>query len=464
MRLFVVITAIVFCACRRPVTDSRAPGQPTMNELMHQNAEKRKAGLEEYRARAARINSLTPADVAKMEANLRSKPDDLSLREDVFSYYLNKQAWSKLTPHMLWAIQHEKYEPGQRMMLISHVPDPAVNREGYETGKQAWLKKMATTDDATYRIGIRYLQAGDKRLAEKLILEKQAANPGQKDWTHALAGLYFEVLVGSQGPLPLGVVRSVSLTEAHGSHAQSIRRTLEQTRDADLLFFTGQRLINSEHLYQYQKAIDFDVAELGRHYLERGIALQPDSRMGKAARVILDRSAAQARLTKIISRGQKPEEALAKTSEEDRYYLLPVLISGSFFREEADAAKRYNNEYLSIAKRHPEYPLRSQALFDANMNAGKLALRRGDRATAARYLLASLETTGSPRLQQFQLDMSLARSLVDWGEREGVAKFLDRCATLAEPGERYKAWAADIRRGLNPDLIPYRTGCRKEPC
>ena len=51
--------------------------------------------------------------------------------------------------------------------------------------------------------------------------------------------------------------------------------------------------------------------------------------------------------------------------------------------------------------------------------------------------------------------MTLARSLADWGERDAVAQFLDRCATLNIKSEQYKAWAAEIRKGHNPDLIPY---------
>jgi hypothetical protein len=115
-------------------------------------------------------------------------------------------------------------------------------------------------------------------------------------------------------------------------------------------------------------------------------------------------------------------------------------------------------------KRHPDHPRYNQALFEANMYAGKMALRRGDRSTAARHLLASVESSGSADLRYMPIDMTLARSLVDWGERETVAKFLDRCARISQESEKYKSWAADIRKGINPDLIPYRTGCGKEPC
>ena len=57
------------------------------------------------------------------------------------------------------------------------------------------------------------------------------------------------------------------------------------------------------------------------------------------------------------------------------------------------------------------------------MKCGKLALRRGDRRTAVQHMLAALDSPGSAELRFMQIDMTLARSLVDWGEREAVAKF-----------------------------------------
>jgi hypothetical protein len=52
--------------------------------------------------------------------------------------------------------------------------------------------------------------------------------------------------------------------------------------------------------------------------------------------------------------------------------------------------------------------------------------------------------------------MTLARELVDWGEREAVARFLDRSSSFNVSGKRQAEWAAEIRRGINPDLTPYR--------
>lgn len=83
---------------------------------------------------------------------------------------------------------------------------------------------------------------------------------------------------------------------------------------------------------------------------------------------------------------------------------------------------------------------------------------------AAQHLLAAVESPGSAELRYLPIDMTLARSLVDWGEREAVARFLEQCARLNRESEKYKLWAEDIRKGINPDLLPYMSGCEKGPC
>ena len=92
--------------------------------------------------------------------------------------------------------------------------------------------------------------------------------------------------------------------------------------------------------------------------------------------------------------------------------------------------------------------------FLANLALGEAALNRGDKAGAVRHLLAASEAPPTEFLRYNLIDMSLARDLVDAGEREGVAKFLDRCAKFNFDNRRLAEWAVQIREGLNPKLTP----------
>lgn len=73
------------------------------------------------------------------------------------------------------------------------------------------------------------------------------------------------------------------------------------------------------------------------------------------------------------------------------------------------------------------------------------------------YLLAASEAPATEYLRYQQLDMSLPDSLVQTGDREAVAKFLDRCAKFDDAHEPLAKWAAEIRSGLNPRMMPRRT-------
>lgn len=450
-RWIVVFVLALLTGCNQPVTESRAPGQPTMTELMHLGANQQKAEEEKRRERRDRVQHLTPEQVAGLEASLRTKPDDLQVHEDLFTYYLAEKNWPKFNPHLLWAIDNAAVSP-----LMNHVPDPAENPKGYAAGKRSWLARLKRQDDATTAGAVRYLIAGDKELAETILIERMKTDRKQMDWTGLLANVYYQVLVGSQGPLPQGVVRSVSLAHAHGPFAEKVRRKLDQTRDANLLAAVARLLMNTG--LHRGGALDFDARALGTQYKERAIALEPDPHRRRSYRGMLDHLEVQQRVENILRSGTKVEDLLKTIHDRDRWYVFPMVIRLAEIRADQSVLEDLTRQYLEFAKSRPDDPRYDQMIYQANMQAGKLALRERDRRRAADHLLAAVDTAGHSELRYYQMDMTLARSLVDWGERETVAKFLDQCAQRSYDSARYKAWAADIRKGINPNLTLYQSG------
>lgn len=134
---FSMVAFACLAGCNKPVTQSRAPGQPTMNELMHQRAEESKRTEEKRRASMEQARQLPPAEVAKLEAGLRTSPDDQEVREKLFLYYGFKQDWPNQNRHMLWGVDH----PASRISSYPP-PDPAVNRSGFEAGRQRRLARL----------------------------------------------------------------------------------------------------------------------------------------------------------------------------------------------------------------------------------------------------------------------------------------------------------------------------------
>ena len=448
---------VTLAACSGERTQSRAPGQPTMNELMHRSAAKSRAQQRQGQKLVAEARALTPEQAGALEAALRAKPDDIAVRERLVRYYGVKQDWRNRDRHGLWAIQHTPKSP-----MVFPV-DPALNPSAFAAGKRLWLAQLDKGDADTYVAAARFIAAGDKRLAEKILLEAKQKFPARATaWNQVLGRLYYEILMGSQGPLPLGVIRSVSFADGHGEHATEVRRKLEASINAELLVATGHMLVSWGTPLYDRKAIDFDPYELGKRYVDRAVMLAPDSPRVRAEAARLSRLDERRWLRQY--RGRPLEQLLPIASEQERWQLYPILMYGALHKDDRSAAANYARAYLALASRDVKNPRYDWAVFDANMMLGKVALRSGDRRTARRHLLAAAETAGSAHLLFGSIDMSLARSLVDWGEREAVAQFLERCACFSNIPKTYTQWAAQIRNGINPDLIPYMSGCAKEPC
>ena len=86
-----------------------------------------------------------------------------------------------------------------------------------------------------------------------------------------------------------------------------------------------------------------------------------------------------------------------------------------------------------------------------NITLGKIALAQGDVQAATSYLLIAASTPGSQRLRGMGPDMTLAKELLEKGERDAVLQYFDECARFWERGQdRLKEWAIVVRGGGIP--------------
>ncbi len=451
----VILLSVLVTACGNDSKQSRAPGQPTMNELMHRSTQKRRAENEQYNARLINARMLTAVQIAQLENHLKSKPEEFTPRETLLIHYSAKKDIGSRDRHLLWLIEHD---PKKREWAIR--PDPPMSPAAFEAGKRLWLKLLRTADKAGYREAVQFVAIGDKPLAEKILLEGAAKFPDPRDWSMQLGQLYFQVLVGSEGPQPLNVIHRVSLASSRSAYAQEVRRKLEATADVDLLATVARGLGGLGTNLYWRQQIAFDPFELAAHYADRVDQLAPDTRLAKGLRSSVDRN----RRVQELYRQGRAEDILPKASEADRWYLLPLEMDREFRRGNLDATEKYAREYLTMAAKDQSHVLYTRAMFNANMQLGKVSMRRGDLRRAGEYMMSALRIPESDEIKYMQFDMTLARTLVDAGQRDIVARYLDRCAEIAMKGEQYKRWADDIRQGINPDLIPYATGCANEPC
>jgi tetratricopeptide (TPR) repeat protein len=93
------------------------------------------------------------------------------------------------------------------------------------------------------------------------------------------------------------------------------------------------------------------------------------------------------------------------------------------------------------------------AIHKGNLVLGRLALRAGDVPKARSYLLAAGRTPGSPQLDSFGPNMTLAREFLKHGERNVVLQYFQECAAFWQMGqENLKQWSEEVKAGQIPDF------------
>jgi hypothetical protein len=140
-------------------------------------------------------------------------------------------------------------------------------------------------------------------------------------------------------------------------------------------------------------------------------------------------------------------------SERERFYVLATAAKLSFEVQMNEEAETYALELLDLAQSLERDWNYGNAIHDGNMVMGRLALVHGDAEEAKRRLLEAGKTPGSPQLNSFGPNMSLAQDLLAVDEREAVIEYLTQCLEFWELGrEKLEDWIALVEGGRRPDF------------
>jgi hypothetical protein len=141
----------------------------------------------------------------------------------------------------------------------------------------------------------------------------------------------------------------------------------------------------------------------------------------------------------------------AKT-ELDRFYALNDAAKKSFESKEYKMAEQYAAELLSLAQKYSNDWNYGNAIYDSHTVLGRIALLRNDVNTAEEQLFLSATTPGSPQLNSFGPNMSLAKDLLEKGNKESVIKFLNQCKKFWYDNDKVDDWIKEIQEGRIPDF------------
>jgi tetratricopeptide (TPR) repeat protein len=161
------------------------------------------------------------------------------------------------------------------------------------------------------------------------------------------------------------------------------------------------------------------------------------------------------------STGDLGEARLALT-ELERLRAMPAtqkrgmpteLPQAAFAAGDFQKARTYAEQLLQEAVTQPTRWDYGNAVHTANLVLGRLAARQGRMADAVRLLRTAGETPGSPQLNSFGPNMSLAKDLLELGETEAVLAYFELCRVFWKMGgERLDAWALMVKEGKMPNF------------
>lgn len=140
------------------------------------------------------------------------------------------------------------------------------------------------------------------------------------------------------------------------------------------------------------------------------------------------------------------------TTQEQRFYALGDAAKTGFAIGKVEDARKYADELLALSPKFKENWNYGNALHDGNMVLGRVALAQGKTEEAKKYLLEAGRSPGSPQIDSFGPNMSLAKDLLEHGERQAVVDYLERCRSFWSDGGKINAWEREIRAGKVPDF------------
>jgi hypothetical protein len=145
------------------------------------------------------------------------------------------------------------------------------------------------------------------------------------------------------------------------------------------------------------------------------------------------------------------EQALSLTTTEiDRFYLLADVVKAAIAANEVEKARTYANDLLALAGKFDDWNT-GNAIHIGNLVLGLIAVRDKDLDAACELLLKAGKTRGSPQLDSFGPNMSLAKELLDLGRKDAVLTFLDLCKVFWDKPE-LMTWRKDIVTGGTPNF------------
>ena len=413
--------------------------------------------------------SLSVAQVNDLETRLTANPEDLAARTRLLGYYFasaQRAMGADATRaarrrHIVWIIEHHPEADVTTLseMTIDPAGHPLADPEGYAEVKTRWLEQIdRRKDDASVLLhAARFFRLPDRALALDLL--KQAVRLSPTDATGAELGYVYAItilgvtMINNNG-LPMntdpaaaaGALARQSIAEVRASSNLAVIRTAGAilAQYGAMVGAISKVTINQDALAEelLTKAAAMNPADFGTiQSLSTFYHLQ-----WIRARTAADRTRFAALEL------EQAERAVERSNADPDWYRASLLMAAKAAIEANDVGKARQFATTALAQAGSRNDnTTGQTIHDSHVVLGRVALRAGNVAEAKAQLQQAAHVTGGGTLTSFGPNMSLAKELLERGERDAVVQYLEACEAFW-PNRMLSQWIQTITRGGTPNF------------
>ena len=140
-------------------------------------------------------------------------------------------------------------------------------------------------------------------------------------------------------------------------------------------------------------------------------------------------------------------------SEEERFYALNRAAKEGFVLGKTTEAQKHAEQLLTFLPKYKDDWNYGNAIQDANLVLGRIAVLEGRLDHAKQFLIKAGQSPGSPQMDSFGPNMSLAKDLLEKGEMDVVLQYFELCRKFwkMENG-KLDQWSREVKAGNVPDF------------
>lgn len=196
--------------------------------------------------------------------------------------------------------------------------------------------------------------------------------------------------------------------------------------------------------------------DLAEKLIKEAAQLEPTnprwhSALGQVFSLEMQRAKGEARRDLAAKAYEQYSLAYGMTPAGERWVTLKQLPVTAFEAGDLKHAREWAIEILNQAATN-QNPTLADPVHHAQIVLGRIALVNGDVQEAKERLVLAGQTAGSPSLKSFGPNMSLAKELLEKGERDAVIKYFEECASFWKDQGKLAQWTTQVRAGETPQF------------